>query len=194
MTSNCYVVYDDVTKACIVIDPGSEKSEREILFIEENCLHLDYIILTHEHTDHTWGCNSLLVKFNPKVICSKACSQELPKAGDVYFQLYYDNLKYHYEVARVDVLIEDINYKLNWNGSVINFIPTPGHSKGAICFDVDNYLFSGDTIMKYKPYVKRGSIEEYKASVKCIEETYSNKNMILCPGHGEMIEYKNSQE
>ena len=59
MTSNCYVVYDEVTKGCLVIDPASEKSLREIQFIEERGLSLDYIILTHEHTDHNWGVNSL---------------------------------------------------------------------------------------------------------------------------------------
>lgn len=55
MNSNCYVVYDDNTKRCLVIDPGSEHSLREIEFIEENELTLDYILITHEHTDHNWG-------------------------------------------------------------------------------------------------------------------------------------------
>ena len=59
MTSNCYVVYDEGTKRCIVIDPGSEKSLREIDFIEAHQLQLDYIIISHEHTDHNWGVNSL---------------------------------------------------------------------------------------------------------------------------------------
>lgn len=35
MTSNCYVVYDEDTKRCLAIDPGSEKSLSEIEFIEK---------------------------------------------------------------------------------------------------------------------------------------------------------------
>jgi len=46
MTSNCYVVYDENTKRCIVIDPGSEKSLREIDFIDAHQLQLEYIIIT----------------------------------------------------------------------------------------------------------------------------------------------------
>ncbi len=55
MSSNCFIVYDEVTKHGVVVDPGSEKSEREQCFIKEKDLVIDYIILTHEHTDHTWG-------------------------------------------------------------------------------------------------------------------------------------------
>ena len=59
MTSNCYVVYDDETRGCLVIDPASEKSLREMDLIETLHLSLDYIIITHEHTDHNWGVNAL---------------------------------------------------------------------------------------------------------------------------------------
>ena len=49
MTSNCYVVYDDDTKRCLVIDPGSEKSLDEISFIDDRNLKLDYIIAYNKY-------------------------------------------------------------------------------------------------------------------------------------------------
>ena len=79
MTSNCYIVVDEASKHCICIDPASEKSLHEIDYIEGNGFKLDYIFLTHEHTDHTWGCNSLVEKYGARVICSNVCKQNLEK-------------------------------------------------------------------------------------------------------------------
>ena len=36
MTSNCFVVWDDDSRHCVIIDPASKKAEREIQLIEDN--------------------------------------------------------------------------------------------------------------------------------------------------------------
>ena len=185
MTSNCYIVWDDVTKGAIIIDPASEYSLREIDFIEDNSLHLDYIILTHEHTDHTWGVNALLEKYNSKVICSEKCKNNLPKSGNMYFRLYYERENYTYSVQQVDFTTDSLNNRLNWRGYLIKFIPTPGHSIGSICIDIEDNLCTGDTIMQYKPYINKrnGDLELYKRSIQCILNTYPPETNIF-PGHG----------
>lgn len=185
MTSNCFIIYDDVAKGCIIVDPGSEKCKNEIAFIDKLQLTVDYIILTHEHTDHTWGCNTLIDKFNPKVICSEECKKALPKEGQAYFRFYYNDSNYEYVVNRVDYTIEELYNYLLWNGNKITFISTPGHSKGSICFSISNLLFSGDTIMQYRPFInkKNGSMEEYRESIENICRLY-NKNTQIFPGHG----------
>ena len=82
MSSNCYIVADEASRHCICIDPASEKSLREIEYIENNGLTLDYIILTHEHTDHTWGVNALKDSYpDSKLVCSKQCMKYAPKAS-----------------------------------------------------------------------------------------------------------------
>lgn len=187
MTSNCYVVYDEDTKRCLVIDPASEKSLREIQFIEENGLALDYIILTHEHTDHTWGVNSLVEQYQKaKVICSEVCKQNLKKEFQTYFLLYYDDANYHYTVCKVDKTTEELNGALMWQGYEIRFIPTPGHSFGSICILIDGLLFTGDTIMQAKPYVNKrnGSKELFYESRKKVVEMFKPETKVY-PGHGE---------
>ena len=188
MTSNCYVVYDEDTKRCLVIDPASEKSIREIQFIEKKGLALDYIILTHEHTDHTWGVNALLEKFPlTKVICSELCKSALPKEAKVYFQLYYDDSNYSYNVKRVDCTTEELNWLLEWNEHNVQFIPTPGHSPGSVCIAIDNVVFGGDTLMPFKPFIKKrngGSVEQFQKNIKKMEEMFSPSTMVY-PGHGE---------
>ena len=189
MTSNCYVVYDEDTKRCLVIDPASEKSLREIQFIEENGLALDYIILTHEHTDHTWGVNSLVEQYKKaQVICSEVCKQNLKKEFQAYFLLYYDDANYHYTVCKVDKTTEELNGALMWQGYEIRFIPTPGHSFGSICILIDGLLFTGDTIMQAKPYVNKrnGSKELFYKSRKKVVEMFKPETKVY-PGHGDMF-------
>ncbi|KAA6347120.1 putative polyketide biosynthesis zinc-dependent hydrolase BaeB [termite gut metagenome] len=189
MTSNCYIIHDNTTHNCIIVDPGTENCKEVIEYVDKNKLNLDYILLTHEHTDHTWGCNTLIDKYNSsKIICSQICKDALPKEGRMYFQFYYDNPDYEYAVKRVDIVLEDIGYVLKWDGYTIHFISTPGHSDGSICFSIENNLFTGDTIMQYKPVIpkKNGSLEKFKKSVNDILNRFS-LNSIVYPGHGELF-------
>ena len=190
MTSNCYIVVDEDTKHCICIDPASEKSEREILYIKENGLILDYIILTHEHTDHTWGVNSLVAAFPVvKVVCSEACKQNLKKEFQAYFLFYYDNPDYHYTVSDVDLTCEDVDWELDWFNNQVRFISTPGHSMGSICIEINGLLFTGDAILQTKPYISKrnGSKELFYDSVRKIKNTFSKETRIY-PGHGEIFD------
>lgn len=188
MTSNCFVVWDDDSRHCVIIDPASEKAEREIQLIEDNKLTLDYILLTHEHTDHTWGVNALVERYNPEVICNAACKEALPKAGDMYFRLYYDDPNYTYAVCKVDHTTEELDNHLVWDGKVIEFIPAPGHSAGSICIRLGDKVLSGDTLMQFKPYVnkKSGSKGVLEQTINCLLEQLPSTTTIF-PGHGEIF-------
>lgn len=191
MTSNCYLVVDDESRHCICIDPASEKAEREIEYIEQRGLSLDYIILTHEHTDHTWGVNSLIDRYpSVKVICSELSKGALPKEARAYFQFYYDDPNYVYNVRRVDYTTEEIEWHLEWESNNIIFIPTPGHSPGSICIVINgNVIFGGDTLMPFKPFIKKrngGSLKQYQESVSKIKAAYNGDTRIY-PGHGEVF-------
>lgn len=189
MSSNCFVVYDDETRRALVIDPGSEKSEQENSFIEENQLYLDYIILTHEHTDHNWGVNSLKEKYSSThLVCSEVCDRLVKKSNRIFFSFYYDDPNYVYVIDAADILIKCDENVLLWNGMEIHFVMTPGHSKASMCIDIQGLLFTGDTIMPYPRYLnkKDGNEEDWKKSVDLILNRYS-KETIIYPGHGETL-------
>ena len=188
MTSNCYVVYDEDTNRCLVLDPGSEKSIHEIEFIEKNNLTLDYIIITHEHTDHNWGVNALREHFTAgKLICSEECSKHVKKANRAYFLLYYDDPDYRYEIAPADFFIRDGEI-IEWSGHQIKFVFTPGHSFGSVCIDIDRKLFTGDTIMPYKPYFngRDSNQDDWNESIEKIKRLYP-ADTVIYPGHGDFF-------
>ena len=192
MTSNCYVVYDEDTKRCLVIDPGSEKSQREIEFIEKNNLTLDYIIITHEHTDHNWGVNALRDHYKDSLlVCSESCEKKIKITNRIYFLFYYDDPDYRYEIASADVLISKQSQSMVWGNHVIHYYLTPGHSYGSMCIEVDRLMFSGDTIMPSKPYFngRDSNEEDWEVSIKKVVNMVA-LDAIVYPGHGEQLSFK----
>jgi glyoxylase-like metal-dependent hydrolase (beta-lactamase superfamily II) len=192
MTSNCYIVVDEVSKSCVVIDPGSEKSSREIEYINTRGLKPDYIIITHEHTDHNWGVNSLRKAFpDIKLVCSEECSKHIAKANKAYFLFYYDDPAYSYEVEPADILIKGQISHLDWRGHDVEFLFTPGHSFGSMCVRIVNMFFTGDTIMPYKPYFngRDSNEEDWEISIKYVEKKI-DQNTIIYPGHGDVLFFR----
>jgi len=191
MSSNCYLLVDEASMHCVCIDPGSEKSLSEIDYIEKNGLTLDYIILTHEHTDHTWGCNALVERYEVRVVCSEVCKQNLANEFQAYFLLYYDNPDYHYTVCNVDNTTEELGGILDWQGHSFKFVYTPGHSMGSVCVLIEGMLFTGDTVMQSKPYINKrnGSKEKFKESIEMILNRFDG-NQLIYPGHGEVFKLK----
>lgn len=189
MTSNCYIVYDEDAKRCLVIDPGSEKSQREIEFIEKNNLTLDFIVITHEHTDHNWGVNALRERYtNSILVCSETCNKNVKKTNRTYFLFYYDDPDYCYEIAPADILISKDVESLSWDSLSIKFILTPGHSKGGMCVSIGEMLFTGDTIMPFKPYFngRDSNEDDWEASISKVELLFP-KSTIIYPGHGDIL-------
>lgn len=192
MKSNCYIVTDVISKSCVIIDPASEKSEREIDYIDDNGLHLDYILLTHEHSDHTWGANALKEKYpDAKIVCSELCEKYAKKSSKAYFLLYYNKKGYRYELMPADIIIHSDEDILNWLDFEIHFVLTPGHSYGSMCIDIDGMLFTGDTIMPFEAYFngRDSNEEDWRVSVKKLKSKYPS-NIKVMPGHGDVITYK----
>lgn len=188
MTSNCYVVYDEDTRKCLVIDPGSEKSLEEIEFIDSHQLLLDYITITHEHTDHNWGVNALRARYNDALfVCSEVCNRLVKRTNKVYFLFYYDNPDYRYEILPADILIKE-NDSISWDGHDIHFVMTPGHSQGGMCISIENMLFTGDTIMPFPPYFngRDSNEDDWKESIARIKSRYLPETVVY-PGHGELL-------
>lgn len=188
MSSNCYVVVDEVSKSCLVIDPGSVKSEREIAYIKDKELTPEYIIITHEHTDHNWGVNAIREAFpGIKLVCSEQCSKNIAIANKAYFLFYYDDPTYSYEVEPADILIKGQIEHFVWRGHKIFFYFTPGHSFGSMCIKIDGFLFTGDTIMPFRPYFngRDSNCNDWNDSVKKMINLVP-PDIIIYPGHGDM--------
>lgn len=187
VNSNCYILYNKGgNNKCIIIDPGTKNA-----VLLQDCLKVrgvepEYIILTHEHFDHIWGCNVLLKQYPVKIICSALCSEfiQQPKKN---LSAFYNQQSF--SLAPADICVEDLGCTWVWQKEKICFFLTPGHTDTGICFTIQHYLFTGDTLIKNVKTVTKlfsGSREKLEKSISLIERL-KGYHFLVCPGHGEMF-------
>ena len=71
---------------------------------------------------------------------------------------------------------------------LMEIIFTPGHSYGSVCINIDGNLFTGDTIMPYKPYFngRDSNQDDWELSIMKIKEAYYKETAVY-PGHGDQL-------
>ena len=118
-----YLIASAKGREAIIIDPVIENVESYIDILNELELNLVKVIDTHIHADHITGASKLKQTTNCSTIMG-----ELTPADAVDIKLK-DN-----EIIKIDQLEMKAMY-------------TPGHTSDSYSFLMDNYLFSGDTLL-----------------------------------------------
>ncbi len=186
--SNCFVLYDkSVGCECIVVDPGSKSDDELFAFLDKEGLIPQFIILTHEHFDHCWGVNELVEKYQIPIICSELCAESI-QYDKRNCSVFYDN-KERFVITSKTTSVESLSYVLHFVGTELCFFTTHGHTNASICFTVNRFLFTGDTlIMDLRTVTKlpTGSVMKLKESLNTISKL-KGQNYIVYPGHGEVF-------
>lgn len=133
--ANCYIVMDEKTKDAVVLDPGGdgEMLERAIKDMKAN---VKSILLTHGHMDHVGGVEYLSDKLNVPFYISKIDEEYMEKDNYVFGS-----------IRNANGYLEDGN-ALYFGSLNIKVIATPGHTKGGLCFLIEDKLFTGDTLFQ----------------------------------------------
>ena len=175
--SNSYIIIID-TK-CVIVDINLET----INYVKEYKLEPIYLFLTHEHLDHIKG-TSEIKKLYPsiKIISSKVAAKNIQDSRE-NLSLYFDGVGF--EEDGVDIFIEDKN-EFIFQDILIKTYNTPGHSEGSIVINIDNLLFTGDTVLDVKTPVNlpNSSKAQLKESIDFIDENFSD-DTIFYQGHGK---------
>jgi len=183
--SNGYII--EYKNDFIIIDPGEKKNEYILNWFIENNLEPKYCLITHEHFDHNIGYRKIIEQFPLiKTICSRETREALMNSKK--------NLSFYYNCSS-EVIV--LNYTIKYP-DYIKTIQTPGHSKGSLCFLIEELLFSGDTIIKKDFLVTKlpgGNKNELQKSHNKIKILSKKKGKLLIfPGHGDYYKYKKNIE
>ena len=139
--TNCYIVADEATLDCAVIDPGSDAAA--ILdYLEETRLRCRFVLLTHGHFDHTGAVGDVLADTEALLMMHKA-DVGISVGGDYYRFVPPEGTTY-YKDGDV-VCIGSISFTV---------IETPGHTPGSVtlqCAEAgsgETVYFTGDTLFR----------------------------------------------
>lgn len=176
---NMYILVDEKTKKCAVVDPGGVK-DKILNYIKSNSLQLEYILLTHAHGDHIGAVNYIKSQTGAKVV---AHSEEKELLLDNRKNLSYSMHCGPQEVD-ADIYVNDKD-KLELGELRLSFIHTPGHTKGCMCIRVNNEMFTGDTLFAGsigRTDLYSGNYKQIEKSLKKLSKYEDNIN--IHPGHG----------
>ncbi len=139
--TNSYLMINEDTNACILVDPAAFSKEIEETMRKEQ-LQLVAILLTHGHFDHIMGVDDVLVQYDVPVYAHKEEKELLTDATKNLSAMYGKG--YTFPNA---CYVED-GEELEVAGFLFQVIYTPGHTKGGCCYycSKEGVLFSGDTL------------------------------------------------
>ncbi|MBR2429880.1 MBL fold metallo-hydrolase [bacterium] len=177
--NNNYLIIDENSKEAALID-CSYYDENILIELKRQNAILKYILLTHGHFDHISGLNNF--SENVQVLMHFADKEWVEQVNNYLPMLNMPSMK----IPRIDKYIDNDDI-INLGDLKIKVIHTPGHTQGGVCFYVDGYLFSGDTI--FKESVGRCDLPggDFNQIVKSIEGKIFTlpDNTIIYPGHGK---------
>ena len=118
-----YLIASAKGREALIIDPVIENINQYVQLLKELDLNLVKVIDTHIHADHVTGASKL-----------KDITKCTTIMGD------------HTPANTVEIKVKDDEY-INLDNLKIRAIYTPGHTSDSYSFLMDNYLFSGDTLL-----------------------------------------------
>jgi len=188
LASNTYILSKDNNDNVYIVDPGDS-----VIIINWLISHkkvLTGVFLTHAHFDHMYGINDLLDNYpEASLYVSKLMLDGLFNVR-LNTSLYHEQpyvLRDQY-LRNIGLLTEGYNFML-WDTHKLFTIYTPGHTKDCVSFRIDNFLFSGDSLIPGKKIFSRKKMSDHKAIANSIKKIYSLFDLIdkiiLLPGHGK---------
>lgn len=179
--TNCYIVTNESTKDIIIIDPGDEP-EKVIEAVKEKGGNVRGILLTHGHFDHIYGVPDLRKEFHVKVYAGKEEEALLMNPAWNCSSMGRGDIS-----IKADEYVKDKD-ELHLGSFHIQVIYTPGHTKGCVCYYLEEEaaLFSGDTLF----FESIGRTDLPTGNSHCIIESVKEKLLPLpqqtrvYPGHG----------
>ena len=118
-----YIIASTKGREAVIIDPVIENIESYIKILNKLDLKLVKVIDTHIHADHVTGAS----KLQKVTDCTTLMGEHTP-------------------AETVDIKVKDSEI-INIDNLKIKSLYTPGHTSDSYSFILDNYLFTGDTLL-----------------------------------------------
>lgn len=139
LAENCYVLKDEATGQCALVDPGFISRELD----EAARGDVRWILLTHGHFDHTGGVEHYRAMTGADVVC---LAEEAALLSDPEQNLSAWVTPRAPLALSAGRTVQD-GEQLLLGETTFTVLATPGHTAGGCCYYTPGWLFSGDTLM-----------------------------------------------
>ena len=168
-----YLIVDAGSRKALWVDPqrNLETPEADIL---AHGLSLEGILLTHTHADHTAGVMPLIEKHPGLPVYLHPLDAHRLDAGRLDSHLHFLEDAHHLQLGR----------------SFIRAFHTPGHSAGALSYEIEGNLLTGDTLFIRdcgRTDLPTGSTKEMFATLQRYKSM--DPGLRIFPGHHYREEY-----
>jgi glyoxylase-like metal-dependent hydrolase (beta-lactamase superfamily II) len=136
----CYIVGDEQSKKCLVIDPAGNESD-VVDRIGELGLECQYIVNTHGHPDHTCGNARVQQMTGAKIVVHQAEEPAFHSAESANFARMIGGEPS--PIPDMTVIGGDV---IDLGQVKLEVLHTPGHSRGGMCLYAPGNVFTGDTL------------------------------------------------
>ena len=176
--TNCYIVHDDSSKSCAVIDPGYEP-EKILALTDKLGLTVDAILLTHGHFDHVGAVEALVGSTGCKLWMKEADYTQKPSPIASFFYPIHD-------CDFTEVCFCEEGEQIHAGGLMFTVMETPGHTWGSVCYRCEDVIFTGDTLFAGacgRTDLPGGDAQWLRRSLARLSAL--EEDPTVYPGHGE---------
>lgn len=183
LDTNCYLVINDDNSHAVLIDPGFYDSMLESIILEYKDI-IDAVLLTHMHFDHIMGLEYVRTNLSCPVYIHELDGTDMTDADKNCYASFYGN-KLDFSGYKPDVYISD-NQFITFGDLVVKVLHTPGHTKGGVCYFINDCLFTGDTLFKESV----GNPNFYGGDARILLNSVAKlasltEDYCVFPGHGD---------
>lgn len=139
--ANSYLLLDEDSREAAIVDASADVAALSRM-VEQTGANVKYILLTHGHFDHMLTLGELRRELSAKVMIHKADAEHLTDSQKSLFSQF---LGQHTVFLPADIMLDGGDV-IKLASHEISVLHTPGHTRGSVCYTIDDIMFTGDTL------------------------------------------------